>query len=591
MESSPATTTTLLRQRYQIVREIGCGGFGRTFLAVDTCVTPGRQCAVKQLQPSLAEPQQFQEVCDRFEREATVLAQLSNECRQIPHFYDRFTEDGNFYLVQEWIEGLTLNRMVSQHGPLSPQAVAQILCDLLPILAFLHRNHTIHRDIKPDNIILRSSDGMPVLIDFGAVKEVMGLSPDDDRSVGKTRVIGTPEYMAPEQAVGRPVYSSDLHSLALTAVYLLTGLSPQELPDDPHSGEILWRQRLPHLRGSLAVAIDRGIRFHPRARFASATEMLAVLNNRSWLPALILPPPLPVIARDLSPSPVAAVISRALSRSGRGHPLLLLAIASLAVAAAGIGAASIGFKPQDIPALVATPDLPPLEPAAPISSLPVVPPPKPFPVADPGDAVPGAIELPILQPEDLELGALDPEILPPDALAPDALTRTVAPGYPRGEAPIEIPPPPPFTGMGPQDISLAPGAFGSDVRAYLGTPTSERDTGGNEGLFANTRELRYDDAIVGQGDWVFYADKLTQELLHSQAYVSVSIGHEMARSLLEQMVGEPVSAETHAALRQVQSGATDVRSFQTPTLAGTILRNGNQLVLNVSRKHTASIGK
>lgn len=327
---SPQTETVALKQRYEIVREIGRGGSGRTFLGIDRCVTPGRQCAIKKLQPLLAEPQQWQQIRERFHLEAAALAQLSRDCRQIPHFYDHFSEAGNFYLVQEWIEGSTLAHKVCQDGPLTPEAVTQLLCDLLPVLASIHRNRVIHRDIKPDNIILRTSDGLPVLIDFGAVKEVMGLVDNDSEATAKTVVVGTPSYMAPEQAVGRPVYASDLYGLALTAIHLLTGHSPQALPEDPHTGELLWRQSLPNLRGPLATALDKALCFHPRDRFASAEEMLSVLSRSSRRLVLPLPPVGPLLTETAT---------AVLPRVGRRRSLLLAA-AIAAVATVGTGLAS-----------------------------------------------------------------------------------------------------------------------------------------------------------------------------------------------------------------------------------------------------------
>ena len=367
MKSSP-TEATVLKQRYEIVREIGRGGFGRTFLGIDNCVTPGRQCAIKKLQPLLGESQQFQQVRERFHREATALAQLSRDCRQIPHFYDRFSEDGNFYLVQEWIAGTNLADKVCQDGPFAPEAVTQLLRDLLPALASVHRNRVIHRDIKPDNIILRDSDGLPVLIDFGAVKEVMSLADNDTRPATKTVVVGTPSYMAPEQAVGRPVYASDLYSLALTAVHLLTGRSPQELPDDPQTGEILWRESLPSLRGPLAAVLDKSLCFHPRDRFASAEDMLNALSGSSR--RLVLPlPPIGSFASgsSLSIAALSATATRTLARQQGRKRFLALAAAAIAVTAVGSGVAGFRFTAMQLLSLseIGAPSSVPISPIIP----------------------------------------------------------------------------------------------------------------------------------------------------------------------------------------------------------------------------------
>lgn len=554
----------MLKQRYEIVREIGRGGFGRTFLGIDNCVTPGRQCAIKKLQPLLTESEQFQQVYERFQREAAALAQLSQDCRQIPHFYDRFSEGGHFYLVQEWIEGMTLAERVYQDGPITPEDVTQLLCDLLPVLASIHHNRAIHRDIKPDNIILRSSDCLPVLIDFGAVKEVMGPTEEHSQPATKTVVVGTPSYMAPEQAVGRPVYSSDLYSLAMTAIYLLTGRSPQELPDDPNTGEILWRQSLPTLRGPLATAIDRSLRFHPRDRFASADEMLNVLNGSSRRLLLPLPPVRSLASvSNLDLSALTETASRVLTQPGHNRRPLLLAAVAVAVTAVGIGVAGFRFTTMQLLGLPETsaPIQVESEESAPVVTARALPDPKNF--VDP---------FPSEEPEELDIIAIVPEPeLPPPPPEP-VIVQPVAP-----------PPSPPPVPPTPRAIALAPSAFGQSLRAQLGHPSSER-TIGPRGLFANTRELLYDNAIEGQGDWVFYTDINTQQVRHIQARVRLDTRGELTRSLIDRMVGAPVNVATYEALRQVQSGSANVRSFQTSTLAGTIIRKGNELVLNVSQK-------
>ncbi|MEO0947339.1 MAG: serine/threonine-protein kinase [Cyanobacteria bacterium J06641_5] len=565
----------MLKQRYEIVREIGRGGFGRTFLGIDNCVTPGRQCAIKKLQPLLTGSEQFQtgseqfqQVYERFQREAAALAQLSQDCRQIPHFYDRFSEGGHFYLVQEWIEGITLAEQVCRDGPLTPEAVTQLLCDLLPVLASIHHNRAIHRDIKPDNIILRSSDGLPVLIDFGAVKEVMGPTEERSQPPTKTVVVGTPSYMAPEQAVGRPVYTSDLYSLAMTAIYLLTGRSPQELPDDSKTGEILWRQSLPTLRGPLATAIDKALRFHPRDRFADAEEMLHTLSGGSR--RLLLPlPPVSSLAgvSNLDLSALTETASRVLSQPGRNKRPLFLAAVTVTVMAIGIGVAGFRFTTMQLLGLPET-SAPTQEDSTPAIPARALPDPQdfldPFPSEEPEEVDIIAIAP---EPEEPELPPLPPE---PIVAPPVALPAPVPP-------PIPVPPPV------PQAIALAPSAFGRDLKAQLGNPSRERNVG-PRGLFANTRELRYDNAIEGQGDWVFYTDLNTQQVRHIQARVRLDTRGELTQSLLDRMVGAPVNAATYDALRQVQSGAANVRSFQTATLAGTIIRQGNELILNVSQK-------
>ncbi|WP_330202852.1 serine/threonine-protein kinase [Cyanobacterium sp. Dongsha4] len=269
---------TLLNNRYQIIKSLGRGGFGETFLGVDTHLPSSRKCVIKQLKPIIHEPNLPSWMCDRFLQEARILESLGENHPQIPQLYAYFQENNNFFLVQEWIDGLTLKEMIEQKGVLSSQAVEKILIQILPVLQFIHERNIIHRDLKPDNIICRYDNQLPVLIDFGAVKEAMTELAHDKSHYTSSIAIGTPGYMPSEQAAGRPIYSSDLYSLGLTAIYLLTGKNPQYLQTDSRSGEILWRQEISSLHSNLAGVIDRAIRFNPRERFASAEEMLSALK-------------------------------------------------------------------------------------------------------------------------------------------------------------------------------------------------------------------------------------------------------------------------------------------------------------------------
>jgi serine/threonine-protein kinase len=272
-------TETLLNNRYQITDSLGKGGFGETFLAIDTHMPSARKCALKKLKPAIKTPQIPQWLQERFQREAAILEKLGEDCTQIPKLYAYFCEAGNFYLVQEWIEGVTLRQKHQQQGNFSASQVRDILIKLLPILDYIHQRRIIHRDIKPDNIIWRTTDSQPVLIDFGVVKEAVATAIQMEGNTAYSIVLGTPGYMASEQAAGRPAYSSDLFSLGLTAVFLLTGKTPQYLSTDSNTGELIWREDLPDLDRKLAIVIDRAIRFHPRDRFATAREMLAALGE------------------------------------------------------------------------------------------------------------------------------------------------------------------------------------------------------------------------------------------------------------------------------------------------------------------------
>ncbi len=276
MNTTPMMSN-LLDNRYRVTSVLGSGGFGETYLAEDTKMPSNRRCVIKQLKPVADNPQMYELLQQRFHREAAVLETLGEESRYIPKLYANFAENGLFYLVQEWIDGLTLTETIERNGKWNEDAVRKLLISILQTLIYVHDRGIIHRDIKPDNIILRS--GEPVLIDFGAVKETLNVSTIRSSSQqAHSIVIGTPGFMASEQAAGRPFFASDLYSLALTAIFALTGKYPQEIGTDPQTGEVLWQSQVMAISADLKAIFAKVLQFDPRDRYSSAREMLAALQ-------------------------------------------------------------------------------------------------------------------------------------------------------------------------------------------------------------------------------------------------------------------------------------------------------------------------
>lgn len=280
---------TLLNDRYQVIKTLGSGGFGETFLAEDIQMPSRRRCVVKQLRPIQNNSQIYQLVQERFQREAAILEELGGSIDQIPNLYAYFQSDGQFYLVQEYIEGNTLTTTLQKQGLFNESRIHEIVVSLLQILDFVHSKRIIHRDIKPDNIIWRQRDNKPVLIDFGAVRETMATVVNSQGNPTSSIVIGTPGYMPSEQAAGRAIYSSDLYSLGVTAIYLLTGKQPQELEIDSRTGEIIWYKHGLNLSPTMQAIIDKAIASHPRDRFSTAKEMLQALRSHS-IPSMLKTP-------------------------------------------------------------------------------------------------------------------------------------------------------------------------------------------------------------------------------------------------------------------------------------------------------------
>jgi formylglycine-generating enzyme required for sulfatase activity len=279
----------LLKNRYQVLQILSeAGGFGQTFLAEDTDTPSRRRCVIKKLRP-VADAEDFKFKQERFHREAAILERLGDFCDQIPKLYAYFAENQEFYLVQELIDGLTLKQKLQREGALDENTVRGLLWSLLDVLKYVHAQNIIHRDIKPDNIILRQRDNKPVLIDFGIVKEVLRVGVDGSPS-SSVSVGGTPGYMASEQAAGRPVFASDLYSLGATAIYLLTGRNPQQMTNLA-TGDIAWQQFAPQVSTSFATVLNKATESHARDRYKTTAEMREDLQRILRGEPTIFPPP------------------------------------------------------------------------------------------------------------------------------------------------------------------------------------------------------------------------------------------------------------------------------------------------------------
>lgn len=276
----------LLRDRYRVVQQLGHGGFGATFLSQDEALPGSPYCVIKQLRPAASSPHVLQMARDLFKREAKTLGKIGNH-PQVPRLLDYFEANQEFYLVQEYISGSTLQQEVKRNGPFSEAGVKQFLSEVLPMLQYIHSQQVIHRDIKPANLIRRSQDKKLVLIDFGAVKDQV--NPVRANATEQTALtayaIGTPGYAPPEQMAMRPVYASDIYALGVTCIYLLTGKSPKDLDYDPATGEMLWRERV-NVSDHFASVLKKMLEVSVRHRYQNAAEVLRALDLEPYLDSL-----------------------------------------------------------------------------------------------------------------------------------------------------------------------------------------------------------------------------------------------------------------------------------------------------------------
>jgi serine/threonine protein kinase len=299
----------LLRQRYSIKQILGQGGFGRTYLALDQ-ERFNECCVLKEFVVQSADLGLMAKGKSLFQREASILYQVNHP--QIPRFWAAFESDQRLYLVQDYVAGPTYRGLLkarsARRQTLTEPEVLHLLTHLLPVLGYLHDRQIVHRDISPDNLILRPVDwplptpgldaalkaraehdlmsdltpdlasdltvGVPMLLDFGAVKAAT--SRWQATGLPATRV-GKLGYAPPEQLqTGSAEPHSDLYALAATCLVLLTGREPHQLIDgltlDWH-----WRP-FANISNGLVCLLERMLALHPADRYPSAAAVQADLQ-------------------------------------------------------------------------------------------------------------------------------------------------------------------------------------------------------------------------------------------------------------------------------------------------------------------------
>ncbi|NMG21505.1 CHASE2 domain-containing serine/threonine-protein kinase [Brasilonema bromeliae] len=271
----------LLKRRYKIIEPLGHGGFSETYLAQDTQRPSHPQCVVKQLRPAHQE-ESFLRVARRlFNTEAEILEVLGQH-EQIPQLLAYFEENQEFYLIQEFIKGNSLEKEITPNKKFAEADVVSLLKEVLLILVFVHGYNVIHRDIKPSNLIRRESDGRIILIDFGAVKQIQTHQPNN------TVAIGTPGYVSPEQTNGQPRLNSDIYALGILAIQALTGRHPKTFQRDFNTLRVVisrqdgtlqnWHD-LTEISDKFAAVLNRMVNQNCNLRYQSATEVLNSLES------------------------------------------------------------------------------------------------------------------------------------------------------------------------------------------------------------------------------------------------------------------------------------------------------------------------
>lgn len=274
----------ILKERYQLVKELRSKAFGKTYVATDTDLPSHPQCVVKQLDFSSHDFQSLTEARRLFEKEAQTLERLGQH-PQIPKLFAYFEENKKFYIVQEFVSGKTLDSEFIKGQPLPENQVINLLTEVLEILVFVHKNNAIHGNIKPDNIVRRHTDGKLVLLDLDAFK-ALGTQQENHKN-------GTPGYRPKEQEEGNPQLCSDIYAVGMIGIQACTGKRPYELAKNNQA--VSWRKHA-KVSSKLADAIDKMVRENWQERYQSAQEALDALK-KNRLPdlssALVYTPAVP----------------------------------------------------------------------------------------------------------------------------------------------------------------------------------------------------------------------------------------------------------------------------------------------------------
>jgi len=284
----------ILAGRYRIIARLGQGGFARTYTAQDIQNPENPPCVIKEIPfPQSENPLVLERARRRFQREARALQTLRNNSR-IPELFNHFEENGNFYLVQEFMEGTPLSQELPPGKRWTEAQAIAFLREILEILNSIHQANVIHRDITPSNLIRCQTDGQIVLIDFGAVREISTFTSNSTGEILTSQAIGTSGYMPAEQYNPRSVPQpyNDIYALGIIAIQALTGQHPTNLPPDPATCDIIWDYSTPHrpavqVSDNLKNILTKMVRYHFQDRYQSVDEVLQDLDS------LQLPPPPP----------------------------------------------------------------------------------------------------------------------------------------------------------------------------------------------------------------------------------------------------------------------------------------------------------
>lgn len=547
---APSVGQTLQNGKYTLDQELGRGGFGITYKATHHYL--GQVVVIKTLNEFIRQSTNFAEFKRKFQDEGRRLALCSHP--SIVRVIDFFVEDDLPYLVMDYIPGQSLDAVVLPDNPLPEATAIHYIQQVGEALKVVHRNGLLHRDVKPQNLILRDDNQQVVLIDFGTARE---FSPGVVQT--HTNLISA-GYAPIEQYLSKEKWTpaTDVYGLAATLYTLLTA-------QIPIASILRDRQALPEprsLRSDLSPAVNqailRGMAVEVQHRPASVDAWLALFTSTGatappMSTAPVAPPTaatIPVIPQHRSAHPAtvssshtqAVIPATPQQKSSGGRVLLILGAICFATLIGVALAALMSRSPQ--PSTVASP---------PIAS------PEPIPSPDASPAEPEAERSPT--------PASPSPQLPPDQEAPrtklDELVKpTPKPEQNRSDRPQSVPKVPGFP----------TGTTRSEVEAALGQPTDER-----AGVWANTRAAHY-ELVPNQIDLGYLYDRDSGQVRQTEASFAQSVEPLMMKVTLNGMMGSSAPPEVLNGLEQVRQRQTDRFTFERNGLEGVIERNSSDRI-------------
>ncbi|MEK0180377.1 serine/threonine protein kinase [Microcoleus anatoxicus] len=555
--------------KYTLEQELGRGGFGITFRATHRYL--GQFVVIKTLNESLRQQPNFAEFDRKFQDEARRLASCVHP--NIVRVSDFFVEDGQPYMVMDYIPGQNLGEVVLPNRPL-PEAVAIIYIQQIgAALKAVHQKGLLHRDIKPQNIILRQNTQEVVLIDFGIARE---FTPGVTQS--HTNMVSD-GYAPPEQyfAQGKYTPATDVYALAATLYTLLTAQVPMPAVFRPSQPMATPRDLQPQLSAAISQAVMRGMTLEAENRPATVDEWLSLLSNS---PASMTGPTLAVMPGHGPMMPAGARTAPAVVSSGAGESKIwwILGLVAIALIFAGfVGIARIlldrpSAEPAPIaqenrtspPAATSTPDRPAAIPTPEATPKPQRKTPTPAAIPTPKETPPPAVETPTPA---IETPAPKPS---PVAESPKPTEKPVEQQRPIARSPTPTPAqeqPATSSQKIPRVPGFPVGTPETQVIAALGTPTDTQ----RKGYWPNTRTALY-DLVPNQITLGYIYDRDSGQLVQTEGSFAQSVDDLVVRTALNGMLGG-ADRDIMQGFRDVQQRRKSRFTFRKRALKGTIERN------------------